>query len=135
LVLDSSPHYRGFKNLSEVTIYTLANCDRCRAAVRWLRARKIDFVEKPIRVSPPTEPELRKMLAAQNGELRRLFNTSGRDYRDQKIGDKISGMSESAALGLLAGNGNLVKRPFLLGTHVALVGFDAAAWESALAGK
>jgi arsenate reductase (glutaredoxin) len=135
LVLDSSGRYRRFKIRSEVTVYTLANCDSCRAAVKWLRAREIPFVERPIRVTPPSESELRRMLTAQKGEIRRLFNTAGRDYREQKIGEKISALSESAALELLAANGNLVKRPFLLGSSVGLVGFDEPEWERALAGK
>jgi arsenate reductase len=37
-------------------------------------------------------------------------------------------MSEAEALALLASDGRLVKRPFLLGEKFGLVGFDAAAW-------
>ncbi|MDB6166553.1 MAG: hypothetical protein JWQ83_1693, partial [Lacunisphaera sp.] len=33
---------------------------------------------------------------------------------------------------LLAANGNLVKRPFLLGPCVALVGFEEAGWREKL---
>ena len=72
------------------------------------------------------------MLAAQGGELRKLFNTSGRDYREQKLGEKLPALAPAAALTLLAGNGNLVKRPFLVGDGVALVGFDALAWDATL---
>lgn len=115
-------------------IYTLANCDTCRAATKWLRAHDVAFEERAIRETPPTLAELRTMLAAQKGELRKLFNTSGRDYREQKLGEKLPAMTQSAAFTLLAGNGNLVKRPFLVGKGVALVGFDAAAWQASLLG-
>lgn len=118
--------------MSKLTVYTYANCDTCRRAVKWLRAEGVDFVEKPIRETPPTLAELRSMLAAQSGELRRLFNTSGRDYREQKLGEKLPSLAPEAALKLLAGNGNLVKRPFALGSGVALTGFDAATWQAAL---
>jgi arsenate reductase len=121
--------------MGALKIYTYANCDTCRRAVKWLRAHKLDFAEHPIRETPPSPAELRTMLAAHGGELRRLFNTSGRDYREQKLGEKLPAMSESAALALLAGNGNLVKRPFLLGRRVALTGFDEATWTSALLKK
>lgn len=121
--------------MSALKIYTYANCDTCRRAVKWLRAQGLDFVEKPIREVPPSVGELRMMLTAQGGELRRLFNTSGRDYREQKLGEKLPVLSEAAALELLAGNGNLVKRPFLLGAGVALVGFEEGAWAAALAKK
>jgi arsenate reductase len=118
--------------MSKLTVYTYASCDTCRRAVKWLRAEGVDFVEKPIRETPPSLAELRSMLAAQSGELRRLFNTSGRDYREQKLGEKLPGLAPEAALKLLAGNGNLVKRPFALGPGVALTGFDAATWQAAL---
>jgi arsenate reductase (glutaredoxin) len=119
--------------LHMLTIYTLANCDTCRAATKWLRSRHIAFEERAIRETPPTAAELRDMLAAHDGELRRLFNTAGRDYREQKLGEKLPTLTTSAALALLAANGNLVKRPFLTGDGVALVGFNEKAWTHALA--
>jgi len=114
-----------------LTVYTLANCDTCRQAVKWLRAHDLNFVERPIRETPPTLPELQTMLAAQTKGRGRLFNTSGRDYREQKLGEKLPALSDREALGLLAANGNLVKRPFLIGAGVALVGFDEAEWAGA----
>ena len=118
--------------MSALKIYTYASCDTSRRAVKWLRAHGLEFAEHAIRETPPSPAELRTMLAAQGGELRRLFNTSGRDYREQQLGGKLPALGESAALALLAGNGNLVKRPFLLGGGVALTGFDEAAWAAAL---
>lgn len=113
-------------------IYTYANCDRCRAATKWLKARGVSFTEIPIRETPPSLAELRAMLAARGGDLRRLFNTAGRDYREQQLGEKLTGIKEADALKLLAGNGNLVKRPFLIGDGQALVGFDEAVWRATL---
>jgi arsenate reductase len=113
-------------------IYTYANCSTCRQAVKWLRARKLAFEERPIRETPPSVAELQTMLAAQGGELKRLCNTSGRDYRELELGEKLPSMSSSEVLGLLSRNGNLVKRPFLLGAGVALVGFDDVSWRGAL---
>jgi arsenate reductase (glutaredoxin) len=125
-----------------LTVYTYANCDTCRRAVKWLRAHEIAFTEKPIRETPPTPAELRAMLARLGGAgaLRKLFNTSGVDYRAQKLGEKLPAMTEAEAIALLAGNGNLVKRPFALGSGagaggVGLVGFDEAAWTAALADR
>lgn len=115
-----------------VTLYTLAQCSTCRDAVKWLRARKIDFTEKPIRETPPTAKELRAMLAHQNGELRRLINSSGLEYRALGMKDKLPKMSEAEIIALLAGNGSLVKRPFLLGPKAGLVGFDPEKWAAAL---
>jgi arsenate reductase (glutaredoxin) len=113
-------------------IYTYANCDTCRRATKWLRENKVAFEERPIRETPPSRAELRTMLAANGGELRKVFNMSGRDYREQKLGEKLPTLTESAAFDLLAANGNLVKRPFLIGAGIALVGFDPAVWSERL---
>jgi arsenate reductase len=114
-----------------LTVYTYAKCSTCRAATKWLREQGVPFEERPIRETPPSLAELRRMLAARDGELRRLFNTSGADYREQRLGEKLPELSADEALALLAGNGNLVKRPFALGEGVALTGFDAEAWQQA----
>jgi len=117
--------------MPDLVVYTLANCDTCRRATRWLRAQGLEFDERPIRETPPTRAELRRALAAV-GDRRKLFNSSGLEYRAQQLGEKLPALSDQAALELLAGNGRLVKRPFLIGPDLALVGFDEAAWRAAL---
>ena len=114
-------------------IYTLSNCDTCRTALKWLRERGVEFEERAIRETPPSPAELREMLQAKKGEFRPLFNTAGRDYRDQKLAEKMPQMTASGALLLLAENGNLVKRPFVIGDGVALVGFDEEVWTTVFA--
>jgi arsenate reductase len=120
------------EGVSSLTIYTLQNCSTCRQAVKWLDAHGIAYREKPIRETPPSLAELRAMLAAQEGELRRLFNTSGLEYRAHGLAQKLPRLKTVEALQLLAGNGSLVKRPFLIGPEVALLGFDADAWKASL---
>ncbi len=115
-----------------ITIYTLKNCDTCRRATKWLKSRGLVFEERAIRETPPGVAELKIMLQALGGERRRLFNTSGQDYRELGLGEKLDAMSEAEALGLLAGNGNLVKRPFLLVGKTGSVGFDEERWAGLL---
>lgn len=112
-------------------LYAYKNCDTCRKALKFLKDRGVAFQEIPIRETPPTPAELRSMLKAQNGELRRLFNTSGGDYKALNLKDKLPGMTEAEALDLLATHGNLVKRPFATGPGIQLVGFDPAIWSAA----
>lgn len=90
------------------------------------------YTELPIREQPPTRAELKAMLRANEGNLRKLFNTAGKDYREQGLGAKLPSLSEEEALGLLHGNGNLVKRPFAIGDDIHLVGFNELAWQNAL---
>ena len=113
---------------NQLTVYTYAQCDTCRKAVKWLKEQGIAFEERPIRQTPPTVSELRSVLVANGSVLRKLFNTSGRDYREQKLGETLPKMSEAAALKLLSENGNLVKRPFVVGSKLGLVGFDPNVW-------
>ena len=111
-------------------VYTYAKCSTCRKAVKFLRERLIPFEEVPIRETPPSLAELKSMLEGRS--LKALFNTSGLDYKALGLSGKLAKMSAVEALGLLAKNGNLVKRPFVIGKDVRLVGFDEEAWESAL---
>ncbi len=115
-----------------LTVYSHPRCTTCKRALDWLRENKIAFVEKDIRTTPPSLNELKSMLAHRDGELRRLFNTSGDSYRTLNLKEKLSSLSTEAALALLAADGMLVKRPFVLGPKTGLVGFDAAKWAAAL---
>ncbi|BCU79730.1 Spx/MgsR family RNA polymerase-binding regulatory protein [Luteolibacter sp. LG18] len=112
-------------------VYLYKNCSTCRDAKKWLQARGIEFEEKAIRETPPAVGELGAVADAVG--LQKLFNTSGGDYRELGLKDKLPTMSRDEAFALLASNGNLVKRPFVVGEGVALTGFKAADWEKALA--
>lgn len=115
-------------------VYTYQNCSTCRDAIKWLRARNVDFKELPIRETPPSLTELRAMLKASGGNLRSLFNTSGMDYRAMGLKDKLPALTQDEALALLASNGNLIKRPFLIDSAkgIHLTGFKENDWSAAL---
>lgn len=115
-----------------IKVYAYKNCGTCQKASKWLNARGIAFKEIPIRETPPTVAELKKMLKAMDGDIRKLFNTSGTDYKALNMKEKLPAMSETEALELLASNGNLVKRPFVLGDGVATVGFKEDVWAGLL---
>ena len=118
--------------MSELTFYAHPKCSTCEGARAWLGENGLAFVEKDIRTAPPSLAEMRAMLKGQGGEVRRLCNTSGIEYRAQGLSAKLPTLTEAAALSLLAGNGMLIKRPFLIGPRVALVGFKEPAWREAL---
>jgi arsenate reductase len=113
-----------------VRVYAYSGCDTCRNALKFLIARGVAHEVLAIRETPPTVAELRRMLATTGGDVRRLFNTSGQDYRALGLGKKLDEMSLPDALELLAGNGNLVKRPFLLAGKQGLAGFRQTEWEA-----
>jgi arsenate reductase len=115
-----------------IKVYAYAKCDTCRRSLKFLRERRILFREIAIRDTPPALPELKAMLTAR-GDIRNLFNMAGADYRALGLSSKLAKLSEAEALRLLAKNGNLVKRPFVCGDGVNLVGFNEIEWKAAFA--
>jgi len=113
-------------------IYEYAKCSTCRDALKFLDSKKVAYEKIAIVDQPPTVPELKKMLAAykeKGGSLKSLFNTSGLVYKEMNLAEKFPTLSEAEALKLLSQNGKLVKRPFVLGDDVHLVGFKEADWK------
>jgi arsenate reductase len=113
-----------------VRVYEYEKCSTCRQALKFLDARKIGYQRVPIVERAPSLAELKAMLAFA-GDLRRLFNTSGVVYREMGLGEKLKTMSEADALALLARNGRLVKRPFVLLKDRGLLGFKEDEWKAA----
>ncbi|CAN5433066.1 arsenate reductase family protein [soil metagenome] len=117
-------------------VYEYSNCSTCKQALKYLDAKKIKYSRMPIVESPPTVSELKQVLVslrARGGDLKSLFNTSGVQYRELGMAEKLkAGLSESEALKLLSQNGKLVKRPFLLTADSGAVGFKADEWTKLL---
>ena len=111
-------------------IYQYEKCESCRKAVRWLNEREIKFTSFPIRDKTPNKKEIQQMIKAHGGELKKLFNTSSKDYRDPKVKvkDKIPSMTEEEIISLLQERGNLIKRPFVVGEGIAVQGFKPEIW-------
>ena len=109
-------------------IYEYKNCGTCKKALQFLEARKIPYEKIPIRENPPTVTEIKKMLIYVGGDLKKLFNTSGLDYKAMNMKDKLPTLSESEAIQLLSKNGNLIKRPFVITDKDGWVGFKEEEW-------
>ena len=115
-----------------VKVYLYSKCSTCRNALRFLEKMKAVFTVKEITETPPSIPDLKKMLKHMNGDLKKLFNTSGNLYRELQLSEKLPNMTQDEALALLTSNGMLVKRPFLLGDGVGLLGFSEKKWEESM---
>ena len=113
----------------KLKIYAYKNCDTCRKAKKFLEGEGIEYELMPIREQPPTKPELKTMLACYQGNIRKLFNTSGWDYKSMNMKEKLPGMRNSEAIDLLSKNGNLIKRPFAIAGKTGAVGFNKTIWE------
>lgn len=109
-------------------VYSYKNCGTCKKALKYLDEKGIEYKEIAIRETPPSVAELKKVLK-EVGELKKLFNTSGQDYRKMDIKSKLPDLSQDEALKLLASNGNLIKRPFVVSKDFLTTGFKQDVWD------
>jgi len=115
-------------------VYAYEKCDTCRKELKFLTSKKIAHEVIPIRAQPPSVAELKAMLGYVGGDLRKLFNTAGQDYRALDMKTRLPKLKVDEALALLAASGNLVKRPFALTAKAGVVGFREEEWVRFLAG-
>lgn len=113
-------------------LYQYPKCSTCRKAIKFLEERGIEYESIDITQQPPTKPELAIMLSSYSGEIRKLFNTSGVQYRELNMKEKLPTMSSQDAIDLLAGNGKLIKRPFLVDGNNGIVAFKEELWSGFL---
>ncbi len=116
-----------------IKVYEYPNCSTCRKATNWLTNQRYPVTRVDITKNPPSIAELKQMLAIQNGNIKKIFNTTGHLYREGGYKEKLATMSEADALKALHANGMLIKRPFVLWEDKGLVGFDVALWKKIFA--
>ncbi len=109
-------------------VYEYNDCSTCRKALKWLKQNEANFKLIPIRETPPNKVELRRMLKFYGGNIRKLFNTSGADYKKLNLKDNLPKLSEAQLIDMLNTNGNLIKRPFVINKGGGRVGFKEEEW-------
>lgn len=104
--------------------YGYKKCSTCRKAEKALAksGREFEFID--ITEAPPSQAALKRIVQQSGAELKKFFNTSGVQYKELKIKDKVADMGEAEILAMLAGNGRLVKRPLVTDGSRSTVGFD-----------
>lgn len=112
--------------------YQYPKCSTCVKARKYLELNQVSVDSINIVEQAPSKSELELMLASYDGNIRKLFNTSGMQYRELNMKDRLPSMEVDEALDLLASNGMLVKRPFLLKDGKGIVGFKESDWDSFL---
>lgn len=114
-----------------LTIYEYSNCDTCRKAKSWLTSRNIPFKTIDITEQPPTTKKLQKWVDKHVRGLKAFLNTSGQEYRRLELKDRLKTAPTEVIIGLLAGNGRLIKRPIITDGERATVGFSEAEYKEA----
>ena len=102
--------------------FSYNKCGTCRKAKKILDAYKVSYDEIDITETPPPKSVLKRAIKLKG--MKKLFNTSGEQYKKLRIKDKIGDMTEVQAIELLSSNGRLVKRPIVVDSNRITVGFD-----------
>ncbi len=106
------------------TLYGIANCDKIRAAKKWLDAQQIDYQFHDYR-KQGLPADLSDWLNELGWET--LINRRSRSWRqlDERQRDIANNQQ---ALALCEATPTLLKRPILVKNGRVLVGFDEADW-------
>lgn len=104
-------------------IYYYPSCSTCKKALKWLDNNEIAYEKKHIVDAKLTIKEIEDIFKKSGLPIQKLFNTSGRVYKELNLKDKLKDMTEKEKLELLASDGMLLKRPILVNRTFALIGF------------
>ena len=108
-------------------------CSTCRKAKAWLDGHGVAYTARHIKEQNPTYEELSHWQEISGLPLKKIFNTSGLQYRALELKDRLPGMSAEEQLRLLATDGMLVKRPLVITDEgKVLTGFREKEWEETL---
>ena len=105
-----------------VTLYGIKNCDSVKKAVKFLKAKGIDYIFVDFKVTPVDCGTVAPWL--KDVEMKKLFNTRGTTYRTLKL--KELDLDEKGQLEWLCKENLLIKRPVLDIDGTVTVAFDEA---------
>ena len=118
--------------MMKILLIEYPKCSTCKKAKNYLESHDISFDDRHIVEQNPDEKELKQWIKQSGLPIKKFFNTSGMKYRELELKDKLPTMSEDEQIALLATDGMLIKRPFLISKEFVLTGFKEKEWEEAL---
>lgn len=105
-----------------LTVYGLAHCTTTQKAVKYLEKKGAKIKELiDIRDNPPSKEIIQLAIQANDGNVKKILNTSGNLYKEMGLKDKIDSMTEEEIINLLTENGMLIKRPLITNFEKASV--------------
>jgi Spx/MgsR family transcriptional regulator len=104
-----------------IVLYGLRNCDTCRKAQAWLKARGTEFRFHDVRADGLDAGLLERWESRLGWEA--LLNRRGTTWRGLAEGER-AGLDRNRALALMRAHPALIKRPVLDAGECILVGFS-----------
>lgn len=97
-----------------IKFYGYKKCNTCVKAEKFLQDSGVVYEFIDITQKPPSADELAVIVESAGITMNKLFNTSGIQYRELKIREKLPALTKQEILDLLASNGRLIKRPLIV---------------------
>jgi arsenate reductase len=114
------------------TIHGIRNCDTMKRARAWLEAHGVAHAFHDYKVAGIDRATLESWARRVGWE--RLLNRAGTTFRKLPEADR-EGLTEARAVALMLAQPSMIRRPVLTAGDHLLVGFDAPAWQAALAAR
>lgn len=105
-----------------VNLLTTPSCTSCRKAKQWLIDHNVDFVERNIFAKPLSEQELKQIFMLSEGGTDDVIST--RSFVFDQCKNKLSSMTISQIISMLAVHPELIRRPILLDSKQIEFGFN-----------
>ncbi|SFJ41664.1 arsenate reductase [Halobacillus dabanensis] len=112
-----------------LTFYWYPNCGTCKKAKKWLDEKGLEYKSIHIVNDPPSEDQLKDLIASSDKPAKKFFNTSGKKYRELNMKEKLKEANETEMIQWLASDGMLIKRPLLTDGTTTTVGFKEEEYE------
>lgn len=112
-----------------LTFYWYPNCGTCKKAKKWLDEKGLEYEAVHIVDDPPSEDQLKDLIASSDKPAKKFFNTSGKKYRELNMKEKLKEADETEMIQWLASDGMLIKRPLLTDGTTTTVGFKDDEYE------
>ncbi len=111
-------------------IYGHPTCTTVKKALKYLDNKGINYTYYNLTETTPTPDELKEYHLKSGLDIKRFFNTSGMQYRELNIKDKLPNMKLEECYELLSSNGMIIKRPLLITNDIILLGFKEQEYET-----
>jgi Spx/MgsR family transcriptional regulator len=118
--------------MMSITLYGIPNCDTVKKARAWLDAQGLVHDFHDYRKAGVDKAKLRGWVVAAGWE--KVLNRQGTTFRKLPE-DQRSDLDADRAVAVMLANPSAIKRPIVEGGKELLVGFEPAAWSTALAGE
>lgn len=108
--------------------YEYPTCTTCKRAKKFLKENGLVFEERNLKEKTLSKEEIKKVLGSMG--IKRLFNTSGKTYRNLNLKENLKDLTVEEAIKMLANDGSLIKRPVLIDeeNQIFLIGFKEKEW-------